>query len=267
MANSTTSVRAGVGAAGLLGAALAAYLVGVGTYVGQRADQTVMTVVSGAFGVRAPTSGILGEVQVPAVVALGAALVIACLRRPMRRRFAHALVVVLGSIGGAIVLKYGLARPGFGVGPISNSFPSNTVAVFAGLALALAAAVPRTARRWTAAGGTVVVAAVSTGVIALQWHRPSDVVGGLLVAGAAAAAAHAWFHEAPDSRFTPSGTSAATDPAGDPLGNTQLRAADGAARDDCAPPGGCVPEQHIGGLCGVAARSRISERPVDIAAH
>ncbi|GAA4389452.1 hypothetical protein GCM10023147_16210 [Tsukamurella soli] len=184
----------------LLGSAIAVYLVGVDTYPGQVADQTVMTLVSGAFGVSEPTHGLLGEWQGPGMVVAGAALLITCLARPSRRRLTEAAVTVLASVAGAVLLKYGLGRPGYDVGPLVNSFPSNTVAVFAGLGFALVAAVPRAARGWAAAVTAVVVAVVSMGVVALQWHRPSDVLGALLIAGAAAAGARAMCSGLPGPR-------------------------------------------------------------------
>ena len=86
----------------------------------------------------------------------------------------------------------------FGIGPELNSFPSNTVAVVAALAVIL---VGSAARRYRTAALVLAVAAgsvVSVLVVAQQWHRPGDVLGAWLVAVGAAAvvrvgqAAWAW---------------------------------------------------------------------------
>ncbi|MDF0531593.1 hypothetical protein P0W64_12320 [Tsukamurella sp. 8F] len=188
MTRTTSSLRGTVGAFALLAAAAVVYLLAIGTYAGQVTDQAAMTAMSSMFGVDSPTAGILDEIQVPLLATAAAGLGVACLHRRSLRLVVHVSVAVIGSIAGAILLKYGLIRPELGVGPQVNSFPSNTVAAFAGVALAFIAAVPRSARGCTAVLGGLTVGVVSAGVVALQWHRPSDVLGGLLIAGAAAAA-------------------------------------------------------------------------------
>ncbi|GIG59390.1 hypothetical protein Lfu02_37620 [Longispora fulva] len=66
-----------------------------------------------------------------------------------------------------------------------NSFPSGHVTVAAGLVLALVLALPARARPWALIPGGVAVAAVAAATVIAGWHRPSDTVGGALIAGAA----------------------------------------------------------------------------------
>jgi len=95
-------------------------------------------------------------------------------------------VSVLGAAGSAELLKRILPfDPGTtstGQAITSGSFPSGHTAIAASFALAVAATVgPRLARLWW---GPLVawVSLVAAGTVAAGWHRPSDAVGGVLLA-------------------------------------------------------------------------------------
>lgn len=159
------------------------YLAMVGTALGQQLDQAAMVRISAAAG-----STTWAELTLLAVSAgsmlLATGLVIAAaavLRGPR-----HAVVgaVAAGTVVAvAELLKLVLDRPTFLAGAAGNSFPSGHVAAVAGLGVALVIAVPR-GSRWLVtllvAGPLAAVTGLAT--VVLEWHRPSDVVGSVLLA-------------------------------------------------------------------------------------
>jgi membrane-associated phospholipid phosphatase len=124
----------------------------------------------------------------PLPVLLGLAL--ACgiaLQRGRPRDAAAALTVVAGANLTAQVLKVLLAHPRFQ--PVlghdqleAASFPSGHVTAVASVAIAFAFVVPSSLRPLVAFLGCCLVAGVGCGVLVLDWHAPSDVLGGILVA-------------------------------------------------------------------------------------
>lgn len=106
-------------------------------------------------------------------------------------------VAVTGFVAGATVttqiLKYGLHRPDFGVDPerasAGNSFPSGHATVAMSVAIALVLVLPSRVRGVAALAGAAYAAVAGVATMTLGWHRPSDVIGAALVAGAWAAAA------------------------------------------------------------------------------
>lgn len=172
------------------------YLLMVGTYRGQRVDDRMMASWSGALGHAVPTSGWLSSAQAPLLV-VGVALIAAvCALRRSWRLGLRASAVVGGALVSSVVLKSALARPDLGIGPPGNSMPSNTVTAFAAVAVTLVVVAPPRLRAAASTAATATVVTVSLTVVGLQWHRPSDVVAGVLLAVAAAAAvecaARAW---------------------------------------------------------------------------
>lgn len=179
-------------AAGSFLALAALYLVLVGTATGQYVDHEVMLRVSAAFGVGFPTSGWFGDMQMPLLlVGFATTAVLVAASRSVRTAVEAAAVLLL-TLGGAYVLKALLERPSFGVGPMINSFPSNTVAVFAALAAVAFITAPSALRSIVLSYALGVGAVASVTVIALQWHRPGDVLGAWLVAACAAGAVRAY---------------------------------------------------------------------------
>ncbi|TWS22870.1 hypothetical protein FK268_17865 [Tsukamurella sputi] len=174
------------------------YLAVVATPWGQSADHELMRMISAAFGVENPVEGALGRYQLP-LLAVGGLVVAAVVASRRSKAVAVSAALVLGSTtASAFVLKALLDRPSFGVGPELNSFPSNTVAVVAALAVILvgSAAQPYRGLAVLVAGSAGTV--VSVLVVAQQWHRPGDVLGAWLMAACLAAvvrlgqAAWAW---------------------------------------------------------------------------
>jgi membrane-associated phospholipid phosphatase len=124
----------------------------------------------------------------PAALLLMLALAcgIALARRQPRSALA-ALVLVAGANLTTQLFKALLAHPRFqailGSEQLaSNTFPSGHATAAASIAIAFLFVVPRDLRLLTAVIGTCLVAAVGCSVMALAWHYPSDVLGGILVA-------------------------------------------------------------------------------------
>jgi membrane-associated phospholipid phosphatase len=106
-------------------------------------------------------------------------------RRP--RAALAALAVVAGANLTTQLFKALLVHPRFeaiiGAEQIgANSFPSGHTTAVASIAIAFAFVVPRDWRPAVALVGAGLVAAVGCSVMALDWHYPSDVLGGIFVA-------------------------------------------------------------------------------------
>lgn len=117
-------------------------------------------------------------------------LAIACgiaLKRHRPQAALAAVFVVAGANLTTQVFKALLAHPRFqallGAEQIgANSFPSGHTTAVASIAIAYAFVVAREWRPAVALIGVGLVAAVGCSVMALGWHYPSDVLGGILVA-------------------------------------------------------------------------------------
>jgi membrane-associated phospholipid phosphatase len=132
---------------------------------------------------------------------IGTLLILAALARG-RVRVAVAVAIVL--LGAAVttdyVLKPALAAsrhaPELGLRQVpSGSFPSGHATASMALALCAIVVAPERLRPYVAALGAAFAIAVSFAFLSLDWHYPSDVLGGYFVAAAwtgAAAAALRW---------------------------------------------------------------------------
>lgn len=176
---------------------VATYLTFVRTYVGQIVDER------GRIG-----AGQIGYALVPvarrvlgAVPVVGLLLLIALAIAGLALRRVFLTIVALCAVGAANsstqLLKHViLVRPNLAATTLaSNSFPSGHITFIASLALAALLVSPPRLRRAVAVVGGAAVVLVGMLLLAAQWHRPSDVVGGILVvtfwggvAGAVAAA-------------------------------------------------------------------------------
>jgi len=96
------------------------------------------------------------------------------------------LVLVAGATLTTQVLKHLLEHSRFEIQyglhqPLSDAFPSGHTTAAAALAAALLLVVPPRLRPLAAGAGAAFTAAVGIAVVVIQWHYPSDVVGGILV--------------------------------------------------------------------------------------
>ncbi|RDH12669.1 phosphatase PAP2 family protein [Tsukamurella pulmonis] len=187
----TTAVVTALALAGL-------YLAVVGTSTGQNVDHELMRWISAAFGVENPVEGALGRYQLPMLAVGGVVVAAVVASRRSKTVAVSAALVLFGTVASAYVLKALLDRPSFGIGPMLNSFPSNTVAVVAALAVVLVGSAAQPYRSLAVLLAASAGFVVSVLVVAQQWHRPGDVLGAWLVAVLAAAvvrvgqAAWAW---------------------------------------------------------------------------
>ncbi|HEX4464141.1 MAG TPA: phosphatase PAP2 family protein [Solirubrobacterales bacterium] len=149
-------------------------------------------VLLGHFAERGSRTGSLaaGIVLLGDLGALLPLLAIACgiaLKRHRPDAALAAVLVVAGANLSTQLFKSLLAHPRFeallGYEQIgANSFPSGHTTAVASLAIAFAFVVPREWRPAVGLVGTGLVVAVGCSVMALDWHYPSDVLGGILVA-------------------------------------------------------------------------------------
>ncbi|MFF2270093.1 phosphatase PAP2 family protein [Cellulosimicrobium cellulans] len=186
------------------------------TVAGQQAD-------AGAFRTLAPLhdagrdlAGALRRGLPVACAAVVAVLGVVALVRRAWRDLLAAVLVVLGTVGIALGLREVLVRPDLGgYGYAHQTFPSGHVAVVGGLCVAIWLLWPwpgsRTAAGWAGLGVTAAAALASVVTYA---HRPSDVVGSLLVA-AAVTVAVVWLLDVPGRPRAASASPAARPPVAD----------------------------------------------------
>ncbi|GAA3888487.1 hypothetical protein GCM10022381_32970 [Leifsonia kafniensis] len=163
---------------------VALYLFFVRSYNGQIVDQLAFD--GAEFGSRSVTPLTIQLLDlvplISALIGLVLTLVIAAVRRNW-----PTLLVALGAAGAAVattqVLKYAvLSRPDLGVaGYADNSFPSGHTTVAAASALAVFLVSSPRMRPMVAAWGSAFAVAAGLSTVANHWHRPSDVIAGLLV--------------------------------------------------------------------------------------
>ncbi|WP_188551654.1 phosphatase PAP2 family protein [Sediminivirga luteola] len=170
---------------GLLGAAgfIGVYAASTLTARGQRWETRYMNAVAG-YDTSEP---LLHLVSVPnLVVACAVMALIAALRRQWMAGLGALTVMALSNALGQVLKYQLLERPALiAEGP--NTFPSGHTIAFASTFVALLIVLPPWARLVTALPMTGVLSYAGALIVANGWHRPSDVVGGILLVGAVAA--------------------------------------------------------------------------------
>jgi membrane-associated phospholipid phosphatase len=171
--------------AGLVVVALFAYDVAFA----QRVDASVLARLVAERGSHAESlaTGLTFFGDLPALTLM---TVLACgigWARGRPRSAVAALVVVAGANLTTQALKVALSHPRarelLGAENVAwDGFPSGHVTAAMSIAIAFAFVVPRSLLPALAALGTCFVVAMGWSVLALNWHYPSDVVGGILVA-------------------------------------------------------------------------------------
>jgi len=168
---------------------VAVYLICVRTAAGQRVDESAMIAMSATISShRWAVLLLLWVSELSVLVAAVALVAVTAALRGGRVALCSALTV--GSVVvAAQLLKEFLSRPSLLTEAIANSFPSGHVAGVAGLVAAVVIALPPRLRRL--AVGLLMPAVFLTGLatVVLEWHRPSDVVGSMLLAATAASLA------------------------------------------------------------------------------
>jgi membrane-associated phospholipid phosphatase len=169
----------GLAAAAALGALLL-YLAAVRTGEGRRLDDAAKGDLGEGSRAFDETSDLLDTISTSSLALLGAAIMAIALIRGRPRLALGAGAIVLGANLTTQYLKASLDRPG-PAGPEAGSYPSGHVTVAMSLAMALVLVAPPALRVAATALGGAYAIGVGVAVIALNWHRPSDVVGAYLV--------------------------------------------------------------------------------------
>lgn len=171
-----------VSAAGLLMVLAATYVFFVRGYMGQLLDESARSGVHlGARG----SSAALALLDAVPLLGVGVMIVVVIIGL-VRRRIAVTLIAVMVVAGANIttqLLKHSLLeRPDTGaMGTWHNSFPSGHATLVASVLFALFLVSPPRVRPYVAALGAVATVAVGVMLVGTQWHRPSDVVGSILI--------------------------------------------------------------------------------------
>ena len=156
------------------------YLFFVQGYMGQLIDEQART--GAQFAVVAQASNLLDAVPLLSAGLVLIAVVIGAIRRQGAATVVALVVVAAANLTTQLLKHELLTRPDNGAtGEWHNSFPSGhtTVIVSAVFALFLVSA-PRL-RSLIAALGALAIVAVGALLVGSQWHRPSDIVAGVLV--------------------------------------------------------------------------------------
>ncbi len=178
--------RVAVGVIGVLAAigVWATWRVFVGTYDGQLLDQAAFEGAElGRNRLWLVAEPVLDVISVPFIAAVLTVTVVVAL---VRRRWLLAAQVVLLVAGANLtgqLLKHGLLeRPDLEVGDrLANTLPSGHTIAATSCAVALVLVVPRRWRAATAVGGALYAAATGVSTLVGAWHRPSDVVAGIVL--------------------------------------------------------------------------------------
>lgn len=164
---------------------MAAAQVFVFTITGQLVDELALRgAMRGASKLSGTALNVLGWAT---VIGAGGVLFVLLLGL-LRRRFSDgvlALVAFAGAVISSQLIKYHLLlRPGFGIGYAKmNSYPSGHATLAASLAVALLLVVPTRWRGPIAWCATAAVTLFGYATMIAGWHRPSDVLGAVLLAG------------------------------------------------------------------------------------
>jgi hypothetical protein len=169
----------GLAAAAALGVLLL-YLAAVRTGEGRRLDDAAKGDLGEGSRAFDETSDLLDTISTSSLALLGAAIMAIALLRGRPRLALGAGAIVVGANLTTQYLKAALDRPGPG-GPEAGSYPSGHVTVAMSLAMALVLVAPPALRLAATVLGAAYAVGVGVAVIALNWHRPSDVVGAYLV--------------------------------------------------------------------------------------
>ena len=193
-------LRGGLLALSCLAATLGLWGLFVFTHTGQALDAMALEGSEiGSHYVSAHARTLLSVVSMPAAVVLVVTILVIGLLRRSHRRAVWAVVAVAGANLTTQVLKYQfLWRPDFNITERwdnANTLPSGHTTMAASAAVAL---ILLSGRRWRALSawvGALLTIAMGYSTLVCHWHRPSDVLAGILVPvawGSLAVAGGAW---------------------------------------------------------------------------
>lgn len=175
------SVRATVAALGGLVGFLLVYALAVLTATGQRFEDLVLDAAS-----YAATSDLLGLVSVPALALVCVVIVaIGLIRRRWLAAGSALVLMIMANVSGQLLKYVVLQRPVL-VSNDDNTLPSGHTIAYASALIAILIVVPSLVRLLLTPLVVLVLGLVGGQLVHLGWHRPSDVVCGLLLVGSVA---------------------------------------------------------------------------------
>ena len=159
------------------------YVLTVRTAHGQRIDDAAVRGRLGTPAAHAAGMDLLTTISAGTLALAIAALVgQALLRRRVALAFVGAAVVVGSLLTTELLKKVILTRPALAGGAFDhNTFPSGHTTIAFGVGVAATLVAPPRWRRLVAAAAFLFGTAVGVATVAGAWHRPSDVVGAMLV--------------------------------------------------------------------------------------
>jgi membrane-associated phospholipid phosphatase len=163
---------------------VATWRVFVDTWAGQWSEEAVLR--GAEYGQNRLWEVAEPVLDVVSVTYIAVVLLAAILIALLRRRWVLAMQVVVLMAGANLttqLIKLVVTdRPDLGVpGPGMNALPSGHTTAAGSVSAVLVLVVPPRVRPWAAFFGAVYTAATGVSTLVGQWHRPSDVVAGILV--------------------------------------------------------------------------------------
>jgi predicted neutral ceramidase superfamily lipid hydrolase len=150
------------------------------TELGQAVDQAGMDLVVGDAETTRRLLGWLGVVSVGTIALAVLGLVVVAVARRRYEAAAAAVALVLGANLTTQLLKRAIEREDFGMLTVA-SFPSGHATVIASVSLAALLVTPTAGRTLVSALATGAVTVTAAATLVASWHRPSDVLGAILV--------------------------------------------------------------------------------------
>jgi membrane-associated phospholipid phosphatase len=194
-----------VGGASL--ALVAVYGIAVRTRWGQRLDNAALRGrrLFSAHDVRV-AQALHTRIDIASVALLGGGIVLVALLRGRAQLATGVGAIIVGSFATAELLKRVVGRPRFLAGDSFNhaaTFPSGHTTIATALAVGALFVAPRRFRAITAAIGSIFAAVIGCSMIVTASHRPSDVIGAVLIVTAWSAAVAAILLKAHPSATRP----------------------------------------------------------------
>lgn len=150
------------------------------TELGQAVDQAGMDLVVGDAETTRRLLGWLGVVSVGTIALAVLGLVVVAVSRRRYEAAAAAVALVLGANLTTQLLKRAIEREDFGMLTVA-SFPSGHATVIVSVSLAALLVAPPAGRTLVSALATGAITVTAAATLVASWHRPSDVLGAILV--------------------------------------------------------------------------------------
>lgn len=154
----------------------AAWVIGVGSLIGQQAEAAVLAAATLSYSPPAP----LGLVTTPAAIAATMLIALmAWLVHGISRGLTVLFAVGISVVASQLLKQDVLVRPELFEFDAQNTFPSGHMTLFVALSGALVWAVPVAVKAFAVLFGVVISSTISFQLLEHSWHRPSDIVGAL----------------------------------------------------------------------------------------